>query len=228
MNAGVPSSGPSPGSSPGSARSRPSHARVSVGGASLKKAKREVRNRVRTARDALSAAERADLGDRATGRLLELPELAAARTVMAFWSFGSEVSTEPLIRTLHDGGTSIVLPRIVDGDLVPLRYVPGDPTTVTTFGAREPVADAERVSLPSIDVVVTPGVAFDRRGGRVGYGGGFYDRFFAAEALGAFRVGLGFALQLLDGDLPAGHADVRVHAMATDREVVRSGRASSP
>jgi 5-formyltetrahydrofolate cyclo-ligase len=140
---------------------------------------------------------------------------------MAFWSFGSEISTEPLLATLHARGVTICLPRIEDGNLVPRSYTPGDATTTTSFGAREPTATAAPVDPTTIDVVVTPGLAFDRRCRRVGYGGGFFDRFFGHMAPGAFRAGVAFSLQVLDEQLPAGPSDVPVHAVVTEREVVR-------
>ncbi len=187
----------------------------------LKKAKRAVRTRLRAARDGLPGAEREALGARAVEHLLGLPELASARTVMAYWSFGSEVPTGALVAALHKRGVRVVLPRIEDGDLVPRAYSPGDPTTATAFGAREPGAGAERVEPAAIDLIVTPGLAFDRQGHRVGYGGGFYDRFFRRAAPAAFRAGLAFALQLLDDELPVGRGDLRVHVVVTERNVAR-------
>jgi 5-formyltetrahydrofolate cyclo-ligase len=195
--------------------------------AQLKKAKRHVRARVKAERDAMSPTARAELGARAVGSLLDLPEIRMARRVMAFWSFGSEVATEPLVTALHERGVSVCLPRIEESDLVPRVYEPGDPTTMTTFGAREPGPDAERVNPATIDVVVTPAVAFDRGCRRVGYGGGFFDRFLGRSAPRAFRVGLAYSLQILDKELPSGRADVPVHAVVTDREVIRCADGSS-
>lgn len=201
--------------------------KTALSSAQLKRAKREVRARIRAERDAVPEARRSEMGARAVERLLGLPEVRSAGTVMAFWSFGSEVPTGPLISALHERGARLVLPRLVDGEIVPLGYAPGDPTTAAGFGAREPLEVAERVDPAVIDVVVTPAVAFDRSGTRVGYGGGYYDRFFR-RATGSFRVGLAFALQLLTEELPAGHTDLRVHAVATEREVVRCLERSQP
>jgi 5-formyltetrahydrofolate cyclo-ligase len=186
----------------------------------LTRAKRDVRARIRALRDAMPDADRAESGARAVRRALEVPELAEARTVMAFWSFGSEVPTAPLIAALHERRTRVVLPRIQDRELVPLVHTPDAPTTATGFGAREPLPGAGRVEPSEVEVVVTPGLAFDRRGIRVGYGGGFYDRFFRV-ARGACRVGLAFSLQLLDDELPAGGGDIPMHLVVTEREVVR-------
>jgi 5-formyltetrahydrofolate cyclo-ligase len=189
----------------------------------LKKAKRQARREVLAARDALAPDLRADLAQRATTRLLALPEVQAARLVMAFWSFGSELPMLPLIEQVLAGGLSVALPRVVDGDMEARSWSPGEPMTGTPFGAMEP-AGGRRVEPEEIDVIATPAVAFDRAGRRVGYGGGFYDRFFPATRADALRAGIGFSLQLVEGDLPAGHFDARLDVVVTDRETVRCPR----
>lgn len=186
--------------------------------AELKRDKRRVRNAVRGERDAVPGGVRAEWSERLIRRFLGLPEVAQARTVMLFWSFGSEVPTASLIERLHSRGVVVALPRIEGGALVPVPYAPGDPTTMTTFGAEEPVADA-RLDPSTIDVVAVPGVAFDRKGRRIGYGGGFYDRFL--RGLPAFTVALVFGLQVVDEDLPAGRFDLPVDAIVTEDETIR-------
>jgi 5-formyltetrahydrofolate cyclo-ligase len=190
--------------------------------AALKRAKREVRRRVLAERDAMSPAERSRLAVVVAERFLTLPEVDTAGTVMAFWSFGSELATAPLLEALNRRGKTLALPHIVEGELEARTYRPGDPVTETAFGAFEPVGG--RVLGPAeIDVVVVPAVAYDRDGRRVGYGGGFYDRFLPATGAGATHVGVGYALQLLPQGqtLPAGHFDRSVDVIVTERETVR-------
>ena len=189
----------------------------------LKREKRRVRERVLALRDASSMEEREAAGRAIVERLLALPEVARAKTVMVFWSFGSEIDTAPLLARLHERGARVALPRIVEGELEARTYAPGDPVTVTTFGAAEP-SDGEVVPPEEVDVVVTPGVAFDRRGMRVGYGGGYYDRFFARIRDDAVRVGIGYAVQLVDEPLPAGSFDQPLDLLVTEAEVLRFER----
>ena len=186
----------------------------------LKRAKRDVRRRVLSKRDSLPPALRESQGRLVVDRFLQLPEVEGAGIVMAFWSFGSEVPTAPLLKALRERGSRVALPRIVEGDLDVRLWAPGDPTSETAFGAREP-ADGVAVMPREIDVVVTPGVAFDRKGRRLGYGGGFYDRFLAATRLDALRVGIAFDVQLLDEDLPGGEFDLGVDLVVTGSETVR-------
>ena len=91
----------------------------------LKKAKRALRRDVLARRDAMSDDERRRAGATIVERFLALPEVADAGTVMAFWSFGSEVDTRPLLDALAERGTTTVLPRIEDGRLEPRTWAPG-------------------------------------------------------------------------------------------------------
>lgn len=185
----------------------------------LKRAKRRVRNAVRGERDAVPVDVRDERAERVVERFLDLPEVQHARTVMLFSSFGSEVPTGSLIERLHARGVVVALPRIEGAALVPFPYAPGDPTTTSSFGAEEPVGGTP-LDPSSIDVVGVPGVAFDRGGRRIGYGGGYYDRFL--RGLPAFTVGLVFGLQVTDEDLPAGGFDLPVDAIVTEEETIRA------
>lgn len=184
----------------------------------LKRAKRRTRRAVLDERDALSADIREERGGRVVERFLDLPEVQRAKTIMLFSHFGSEVPTGSLIQRLHERGVVVALPRIEDAHLVPLAHAPGDPTSTTSFGAREPV-DGTPIDPASIDVVAVPGVAFDRGGRRIGYGGGYYDRFL--RGLPAFTVALAFDLQVLEEALPAGRFDLPVQAVVTEEETIR-------
>jgi 5-formyltetrahydrofolate cyclo-ligase len=184
----------------------------------LKKAKARIRRAVLAERDGLAPEDRELLGRRVTERFLQLPEIGSATTVMLFSSFGSEVSTADLIQRLHGTGVGVVLPRIEERELVPVRYAPGDPTRRAAFGIEEPAGD-DVVAFDLLDLVVVPGVAFDRRCGRIGYGGGYYDR--ALDLVDAPAVAIAFSLQVLDTELPRGAFDHRVDAIVTEAETIR-------
>jgi 5-formyltetrahydrofolate cyclo-ligase len=186
----------------------------------LKRAKREVRRRVLAARDATDPADRERAAAAIADRMLALPEVVAATTVLAFSSFGSELSTMPLIEALVGRGVLIGLP-VIDGDeMVSRSWRPGEPTTETWFGALEP-AGGDAIDPSAFDVIVTPAVAVDRAGRRVGYGGGFYDRFLPRTRADAVRVAVVLPEQLVQEDVPAGAFDLRVHAIVTPEEVIR-------
>jgi 5-formyltetrahydrofolate cyclo-ligase len=190
---------------------RPSHR--------LKQDKRALRRAVLADRDALSGAERAARSEAIAARLLGLDEVAGATRVLAFWSFGSEVDTAPLLDRLRSRGTTVALPRIEDGDIVPVVWTPGSPMTETSFGSREPT-DGRVLEARELDLIVVPGVAFDRSCRRVGYGGGFYDRLLASARDGTAAVAIAFGMQVVD-NVPSGPLDHTVDAIVTEDDVIR-------
>lgn len=194
-----------------------------------KRAKKSLRREIRAMRDALAPEQReraaAAIHERA---LAEITRSRAPATVMAFWSFGSEVETAPLIERLALRGDRVALPRIVDGALQARLYRPGDPVTETSFGAKEPKGGLV-LDPKDVDLVLTPGLAFDRRGYRVGYGRGYYDRFLAQTGAHTVRMGLCFAVQVLE-DVPATSFDLPVDVIVTEEERIdcTGARTGSP
>ena len=89
----------------------------------------------------------------------------------------------------------------------------------TPYGPAEP-ARRQPVEPGQVDVVIVPGLAFDRLGRRLGYGAGFYDRWLRRVRPDTMRVGIGFSFQVVDR-VPAGGSDERVDVVVTDREVIR-------
>jgi 5-formyltetrahydrofolate cyclo-ligase len=185
----------------------------------LKRAKRVLRTRIRALRDEIPAEERERAALAIADRVLSLLEVEAATTAMVFASFGTEVGTGPIVEGLIGRGVRVALPRVDERGLVPIEYRPGAPMVVSAFGIPEP-AGSTVVDVGEIDLAITPGLAFDRRGHRVGYGGGHYDRFFAAARPDVAKVGVCFAIQLVD-EVPHGPFDERVDVVVTEREVRR-------
>lgn len=185
----------------------------------LKRAKRALRREISARRDALGPEERRGKSLAIAEHLLALPEVRRARLAMVFWSFGSEVDTGPILDRLASEGVRLALPRIERTDIVPVPYRRGDALLEAGFGAKEPAAAGVSIAR-DVDVVVTPGVAFDRRGRRVGYGRGFYDRFLRSIGPEPFRVAIGFALQVVD-EVPHGPFDEPVDAIVTEAGVIR-------
>ena len=107
------------------------------------------------------------------------PLYKEAKTVFAYLSYNQEVRTESLIRRAWAHGKAVAVPKIIDGEMVFLRLEEGDPVEEGYKGIPEPVKE-----IPLRDptaLVLLPGLAFDPQGHRLGYGGGFYDRFLSSE-----------------------------------------------
>jgi 5-formyltetrahydrofolate cyclo-ligase len=191
--------------------------------------KAELRVALLEARRAIPPGERDALSAAICGRATGLPAYRAARTVHVYVGVASEVRTLPLLEDAWRAGKRVVCPRIgIDGRLEGRQVRSPGELVAGPRGLREP--DPETTPLvpaDRIDLVVVPGVGFDRQGGRLGFGGGYYDRFLATT--GASRLGLAFSLQIVDG-IPQGPGDEPVHWIVTERETIecKGWRASSP
>jgi len=186
----------------------------------LKREKRRMRSGMRQMRDGIPAQERGRLGHEIERRLLEeVPGVTKARTAMCFASYGSEVPTDGIIRRLDAAGCVVALPRVQGRVMEAVSFRPGDPVVTAAFGAEEPWVG---IAVPPevVDLVIVPGLAFDREGYRIGYGGGYYDRFLRQARNDALLVGICFGAQVVDA-VPHGSADLPVRWIATELEVIR-------
>ena len=184
----------------------------------LAEQKRSLRDEMRRRRDALTPSERTEKAEAIEERLLEIAGVREAATALLFYSFGSEVPTASAVRALHDRGTRLLLPYLDTEGMEAAEVLPDEELPRSGYGPREP---ARRVPIDpaDVDVVVTPGLAFDRTGHRLGYGGGHYDRYLTRLRPRALRVGVAFSVQLVEV-VPAGPEDQRVHVVVTEEEVV--------
>jgi 5-formyltetrahydrofolate cyclo-ligase len=197
--------------------------------ADLLEQKRALRREMGRARADLPEPVRRARSEEACARLLGLPELADldGRTVAGYIALASkgELDPAPALEAMASRGARVAYPRVNRPD-APLTFHPADRDALVPgpFGLLEPPGDAPEVPPESLDLVVVPGVAFDSGGGRVGFGGGFYDRTFGDVATSAARrpplVGLCFDLQVV-ARCPAGPTDVRVDAVVTESRVLR-------
>jgi 5-formyltetrahydrofolate cyclo-ligase len=173
-------------------------------------------------RDALDPQERAAHSRLIKEALFKLPQFLAARTVMFYVSFRSEVETHDMIREALASGRTVVVPvtdmnnkrlalsRLEDFDR---DLAPG------IWGIPEPLQEKIRpIACHDIDLVIAPGAAFSANGNRIGYGGGFYDRLLRESGIKA--CALAFEMQILS-DIPHNPAqDVPVDYILTENRVI--------
>lgn len=155
-------------------------------------------------------------------RLLDAPEIIAARGVLVCLSYGIEPETRPLIQALVDAGKQVYLPRADRRDRQ--LHVHSWPCELHTlsFGLEQPSrssASLDAGELPrAIDVAVILGLAFDHHGVRLGHGSGYVDRFLAAHPL--FSIGLTFETQVVE-QLPRASHDVPMSMVVSEDRIVR-------
>lgn len=180
--------------------------------------KPDTRRTLLSRRDSLTERERAEhsrvICDRACAFLID----ECARGVIALYAEkGSEVATARLDAGLRAAGFRIVYPRVIDAARVlAFAEVEIAELVVSRWGLREPAVDAARpVAVDAIDAFVLPGLAFDRAGGRVGWGKGHYDATLAAARADALAIGLAFECQVVER-VPHESHDVMLDAIVTE------------
>ena len=160
--------------------------------------KKPLRREMLARRRALAAEERRRASEMICVRVRELPMLQEARTIMLYASTEEEIDLYPLMETLLAEGRRIVLPEITGRGTMEARELAAmDALTDGAFGIAVPDPTRSSIVPPEeIDVVVVPGAAFAADGGRLGLGGGYYDRFLP-RALNAVRLVLAFDFQIV-------------------------------
>lgn len=180
----------------------------------MKDKKKRLRKQMRSRIHELSEEEMRREAEATAVTLFSLAEWSKATTVLVFISMSGEIGTDTIIRRALSEGKKIALPKMhgkeMEFHLVSeFENLEKHPYGVREPSAEEPLFDSKPIFLPAL--VVTPGLAFDRRGRRLGRGKAFYDRWFSrhAELLASgdiAAVGVGFSVQLID-EVPAEERD---------------------
>ena len=172
--------------------------------------KHELRATMRATRKRLTGLD-PEAALRAAEQAADLPP---GETVAVYRAIGSELDAEALSLALARAGRTLCLPVVIERDapMVFRRWSPGEPLELDEAGVPAPFPLAATVTP---DVIVTPLLAFDARGGRLGQGGGYYDRTFAALP-DAIRIGFAYAGQEME-NLPLEPHDIRLHGVLTER-----------
>ncbi|HVJ49745.1 5-formyltetrahydrofolate cyclo-ligase, partial [Desulfitobacterium sp.] len=151
-----------------------------------------------------------------------LPKFQQAKTIMVFLNFRDEVNTTLLAEKILASSKRLILPRCAPhGVLIPAEIrdlkeniEPGK------WGIREPKKEGLILANPEdIDLIIIPGAAFDRQGNRLGYGGGYYDRFLTRLRSEVPKIALAFACQILP-EIPVDPYDLRMDALVTEEGIL--------
>ena len=189
--------------------------------ADLVQQKQKLRERLRFRRRHF-AANLDGMAQLAAFRALPAPltELLADHAVIgAYVALGDEPDVMPMFAALADAG-ALALPhhagRVAEMDF--RRWRPGESLAKGPWGTQQPCDGAKPVAP---DLIFCPLVGFDRQGGRIGQGGGHYDRYFAAHP-DALRIGIGWSVQEIDAT-PRESTDIALDAILTEQEFILCG-----
>jgi 5-formyltetrahydrofolate cyclo-ligase len=167
----------------------------------LKTKKAEIRKSTLARRDGLSKKARAQKSKAILGRLSEFANFLEAKIVLFYMSHKSEVDTKPMIRRAFQLEKIVALPMIDQekGEIIPYKISDLKKDTQPGYrGIPEPIPQrCKQIPVQHINLAIIPGIAFDERGGRIGYGTGFYDRFIPELDITTRKVALSFECQIV-------------------------------
>lgn len=177
----------------------------------------ELRKEISEKRKILVPEEVAALSSRICDKLYQMDKIRKAKVIMGFSSIRNEVNLMPFLEELMPEKT-IVLPRVMDKEVMEaIEYRGKDYTTSGPFGIIEP--EGKPFDPQKIDVVLVPGLVFDYKGYRLGYGRGYYDRFLPRLRKDTFLCGVCYDFQVVETVYPH-EADFPVHWIVTDKSEV--------
>jgi 5-formyltetrahydrofolate cyclo-ligase len=183
--------------------------------------KRDLRARVRAERAAVPADSAREAAETVSRRALALPEVAAARAVLAYAALPEELDPAPLVGALRALGARIALPRVCGPGTLALHWVgDAEPLEPGHAGILEPAASCDWAAPLDFDLVLVPGVAFDSSCARLGFGGGFYDALLPSLPPDVATVGLAYDEQIVE-QVPSEAHDERVSVVVTPSGVHR-------
>lgn len=187
--------------------------------------KRTLRSEILNKRKSLSKDDVNGKSSAISKLLFSTDEYRSSKYIMCYIDFRNEVRTEEIIRTALKEGKNIIIPISVveTRQLILSQLLDYDKELEAgTYGILEPKKEFIREVNPElIDLVLMPGVAFDRRGYRIGYGGGYYDRFLTKIDKSVPKIALAFDLQMVP-HVVEGRYDIAVDYIITEKEIVKA------
>ena len=178
--------------------------------------KKEARTLIKERRMSLSKKYIDVASNKIFEKLLENEDFKNAKIVMSYMDFKNEVKTDRINTFIKNSGKILVLPKVVDKETM-IVIEDKNQYIVSPFGNKEP--DGEEYK-GSIDVIITPGVAFDRDKNRVGFGRGYYDRFFVKYS-NAKKIAIAFEEQIIDEGIETDKYDKKVDVLITENNIIK-------
>lgn len=159
-----------------------------------------IRKVIRKERNNLTKSKREELDNIIFEKVLYSKEYNSAKSLFIFVSFETEVDTHKIIRRALEDGKDVSVPKTISREqgMAAVRISNFSELKSGAYGILEPENIDLKVEESSIDLCYIPGIAFDKNGGRVGYGGGYYDRFLKKVRKDSKKIALAYSFQILD------------------------------
>jgi len=154
-------------------------------------------------------------------QLSRLPEFTTARCIALYSPFQNEIDTADLLQMAFSNGSRVLFPAVCGSSMLLRQVTAIEDLEEGAYGILEPCANGVDHQADEPDLIVVPGVAFDMRGHRIGYGKGYYDRFLHHADLNAKLIGLCHDFQIVEGNLPAEEHDICMNMIVSEKRLIQ-------
>lgn len=184
--------------------------------------KKLIRNKILTIRESMNTNEVKQKSRLIYERLISTEGYYKSINIFTYLNFKNEVETNYIIDNGIESNKKIYIPlcNTVIKELIICKMDNWESLTLSNFGILEPKPDSIRIgNRKLIDLVIVPGIVFDRKGNRVGYGAGYYDKFFSSLKNDVMKIGICYSFQLADSIIPSLY-DIPMDYIITEKEFI--------
>lgn len=182
--------------------------------------KKDLRNIILNKRNSIDNNTKEEMDREIFNRLINLDLYKEAKNIFIYLSFGSEIDTNPIIDRALEDGKEVYIPKIYKSnkEMKAIRLNSFEDLEENSMGILEPKDDSNFIDKENIDLIIVPGAVFDLEGNRIGYGGGYYDRFLSNIKDKRNKVALAYDLQIVE-NIEAEEHDIKVDYIITNSRI---------
>ena len=178
--------------------------------------KKKTRDRIKKLRLNLTKEQVIEESELIYNKIIDSKIFESAKVIMSYMSFQNEIATEKINDYIISCGKKLLLPKMLDREIIKAIEYTGKFKIDNSFGIKEPVGE---IYNGDIDLIIVPGVVFDREGNRIGYGRGYYDRFLKLYPR-ARKISLAYEFQIID-NLEVEEHDEKIDEIVTKNNIIR-------
>ena len=185
----------------------------------IKELKKEIRKSIIEKRNKIKNKDKTSMDKKIIDIFKEEESYKKARGIFIYIGFGSEINTKIIIEDALKKGKEVYVPKVKGKEMLLIKIDSLENLVTSSYGILEPTGDNNDFDVDKLDLIVMPGVAFDSRGNRIGYGGGYYDRFLEKNKIYSEKIALAYECQILKSITSEKH-DIKVDKILTEERVI--------
>lgn len=185
-----------------------------------KEEKKDLRKIILNKRNSIDNNTKEEMDRELFNKLINLDLYKEAKNIFIYLSFGSEIDTKPIIDRALEEGKEVYIPKVykINKEMKAIRLNTFEDLEKNSMGILEPKDDFNFIDKEKIDLIIVPGAVFDFKGNRIGYGGGYYDRFLSNIKDKRNKIVLAYNLQIVD-NIEAEEHDIKVDYIITNSRI---------